>query len=42
VVENTTTKKLLSKLNKEVIIIDTKEEITEIPKDLEQKYEAKK
>jgi len=42
IVENTTTRKLLSKLDKEVIIIDTKQEVTEIPSDLVKKYEAKK
>jgi len=42
IVENTTTRKLLSKLDKEVIIIDTKQELREIPSDLIKKYEAKK
>jgi ABC-2 type transport system ATP-binding protein len=40
IVENTTTKKLLSKLNKEVIIIDTLEEVKKIPKELVKKYKA--
>jgi ABC-2 type transport system ATP-binding protein len=42
IVENTTTKNLLWKLNKEVIIIDSKREVPNIPSDLLKKYEAKK
>lgn len=41
VVENTTTKKLLSQLNEEVIILSTKEKKISIPQTLEYNYQAK-
>ena len=41
IVEDTSTKRLLSKLDEEIIILNTREELNEIPDDIKKEYKAK-